>query len=68
MSSWLTKGLWQQVLDELSVIPNVQHTVDAGVHELFLVVAQVLCHILRHKHNVALHIHHEEEAIQGLEG
>lgn len=67
-SSRLTEGLWQQVLDELGVIPDVQHTVDTGVHQLLLVVAQVLGHILRHKHDVALHVHHEEEAIQGLEG
>lgn len=46
----------------------MQHTVDAGVHQLLLVIAQVLGHILRHKHNVTLHIHHKEEAVQGLEG
>lgn len=68
MSSRLTEGFGQQVLDELSVIPDVQHAVDTGVHQLLLVVAQVLGHILRHEHNVALHVHHKEEAIQGLEG
>lgn len=68
MSSRLTEGLWQQVLDELGVIPNVQHAVDTGVHQLLLVVAKVLGHVLRHEHDVALHVHHEEEAIQGLEG
>lgn len=50
------------------MIPDVQHTVDAGVHQLLLVVAQVLGHILRHEYNVALHVHHKEEAIQGLRG
>lgn len=67
MSSRLTKGLWQQVLDELGMIPDMQHAVDTGVHQLLLVVPQVLGHILRHKHDVALHVHHEEEAVQGLE-
>lgn len=50
------------------MIPNMQHTVDAGVHELLLVVVQVLGHILRHEHDVALHVHHEKKAIQGLKG
>lgn len=68
ISSTLTKGFRQQVLDELSMIPDMQHAVDTGVHQLFLVVAKVLGHILRHKHYVAFHVHHKEEAIQGLEG
>lgn len=68
MSLKLTEGLRQQVLDEFGVIPDVQHAVDTGVHQLLLVVAQVLGHILRHKHDVAFHVHHEEEAIQGLKG
>lgn len=50
------------------MIPDVQHAVDTGVHQLLLVVAQVLGHILRNKYNVTLHIHHKEEAVQGLEG
>lgn len=29
---WLTEGFGQQVLDELGVIPDVQHAVDTGVH------------------------------------
>lgn len=45
----------------------MQHAVDTGVHELLLVVMQVLGHILRHKHDVALHVNHEEKAIQGLQ-
>lgn len=49
------------------MISNMQHAVDTGVHELLLVVVQVLGHVLRHKHNVALHVHHKEKAIQGLE-
>jgi len=64
---WLTEGFGQQVLDELGMIPDVQHAVDAGVHELLLVVAQVLGHVFRHKHDVTLHVHHKEEAVQGLE-
>lgn len=50
------------------MISNMQHAVDTGVHELLLVVVQVLGHVLRHEHDVALHVHHEEKAIQGLEG
>lgn len=46
----------------------MQHAVDTGVHQLLLVVAQVLGHILRHEHDVTLHVHHKEEAVQGLEG
>lgn len=46
----------------------MQHAVDTGVHELLLVVVQVLGHVLRHEHDVALHVHHKEKAIQGLEG
>lgn len=64
----LTKGFGQQVLDELSMIPDMQHTVDTCVHQLLLVVAQVLGDILRHEHDVTLHVHHKEEAVQGLEG
>lgn len=64
----LTEGFGQQVLDELSMIPDMQHAVDTGVHQLLLVVAQVLGDILRHEHNVSLHVHHKEEAVQGLEG
>lgn len=64
----LTEGFGKQVLDELRVIPDVQHAVDAGVHQLFLVIAQVLGHILRYEHDVTLHVHHKEETVQGLEG
>ena len=67
ISSRLTEGFGQQVLDELSMIPDVQHAVDTGVHQLLLVVAQVLGYILRHEHNITFHVHHEEEAVQGLE-
>lgn len=70
-SGWrvgLTEGFGQQVLDELGVVSDVQHAVDAGVHQLLLVVVQVLRHVLGHKHDVALHVHHEKEAVQGLCG
>lgn len=49
------------------MISNMQHAVDTGVHELLLVVMQVLGHVLRHKHDVTLHVNHEEKAIQGLQ-
>lgn len=67
-SGGLTEGFRQQVLDELGVISDVQHAVHTGVHQLLLVVAQVLGHVLRDKHDVALHVHHEEEAVKGLKG
>lgn len=63
----LTEGFRQQVLDELGVISNMQHAVHAGVHQLLLVVAQVLGHVLRHKHDVALHVHHKEETVKRLQ-
>lgn len=50
------------------MISDVQHAVDAGVHQLFLLVAQILADVLRDKHYVALHVDHEEEAVQGLRG
>ena len=62
----LTEGFGQQVLDELRMIPDVQHAVDTSVHQLLLVVAQVLGHIFRHEHDVTLHVHHKEEAVQCL--
>lgn len=48
------------------MVSYMQDAVNAGVHQLFLIVAQVLRHILRYKHDVALHVHHKEEPIQGL--
>lgn len=44
----------------------MQHAVDAGVHQLLLLVAQILADILRHKHYVAFHVDNKEEAVQGL--
>lgn len=67
ISRGLTEGFRQQVLDELGMISDVQHAVHAGVHQLLLVVAQVLGHVLRHEHDVALHVHHEEETVEGLQ-
>lgn len=63
-----TQALRQEVLDELGVIPDVQHVVDVGVHQLLLLVAKVLADVLRDKHDVAVHVDHEEEAVQGLRG
>lgn len=44
----------------------MQHAVDASVHQLLLLVAQILAHVLRHKNDVALHVDHKKEAVQGL--
>lgn len=63
-----TQALRQEVLDELGVISHVQHVVDVGVHQLLLLVAKVLTDVLRDKHDVAIHVDHEEEAVQGLRG
>lgn len=41
----LTQALWQEVLDELGVVSNVQHAVDAGVHQVLLLVPQILADI-----------------------
>lgn len=62
----LTQALGQEVLDELGVIANVQHAVDAGVHQVLLLVPQILADVFGDKHYVALHVDHEKEAVQGL--
>lgn len=67
-SEILTEALGQKVLDELSVVANVQHGVDAGVHQVLLLVAQILADVLGDKHDVSLHVDHEEEAVQRLDG
>lgn len=64
----LTQALRQEVLDELSVISNMQHAVYAGVNQLLLLAAQILADVLRDKHYVALHVDHKKEAVQGLWG
>lgn len=63
-----TQALGQEVLDELGVISNVQHAVDAGVHQVLLLVPQILADIFGDKHDVSLHVDHEKEAVQGLSG
>lgn len=68
LSAILTLALGQEVLDELGMISNMQHAVDTGVHELLLLVAQVLANVFRDEHDVTLHVDHEKEAIQGLSG
>lgn len=68
LSVVLTQALRQEVLDKLGVISNMQHAVDAGVHQLLLLVTQILADVLRDKHYVALHVDHEKEAVQGLRG
>lgn len=65
-SAALTEALGQKVLDELSVVANMQYAVDAGVHQVLLLVAQILADVLRDKHDVSLHVDHEEESVQRL--
>lgn len=61
-----TEAFGQQVLDKLGMVANVQDAVDAGVDQLLLLVQQILTDVLRHKHHVAFHVDHKEEAVQGL--
>ncbi len=68
LSLVLTQALWQEVLDELGVISNMQNAVDSGVHQFLLLVAQILADVLRDKHYVALHVDHKKEAVQCLRG
>lgn len=50
------------------MIPHVQDAVDAGVHELLLVVAQVAGDVLGDEDDPPLAVHDEEEAVQRLKG
>lgn len=60
-----TVGLGQVLVQLLPVI-LMEDVVDRGVDELLLFVLQVLGHVVRHKHDAALSVHHKQEAIQGL--
>lgn len=59
----LTMWLGQEVFDEFCMVSYMQDAVHTGVHQLFLIIPQVLCHVLWHKHDVPLHVHHEEETV-----
>lgn len=63
---FLTVGLGQ-VLVKLLPVVLVKNVVHAGVDELLLFVLQVLRHVVRHEHDAALPVYHEQEAIQSLE-
>lgn len=65
MCVFLTVGLGQ-VLVQLLPVVLVQDVVHAGVDQLLLFVLQVLRHIVRHEHDAALPVHHEQEAVQSL--
>lgn len=65
MCVFLTVGLGQ-VLVQLLPVVLVQDVVHAGVDQLLLFVLQVLRHIIRHKHDASLSVHHEQEAVQSL--
>lgn len=52
---------------ELLPVLVVDDVVHAGVDQLLLLVLQVLRHVVRHKHDAALPVDDEKEAIQGLE-
>ena len=61
----LTTSLWE-VLVELLPVVLMEDIVHAGVNELFLLVLQVLGDVVGHKHDAALSVHHEQEAVQSL--
>lgn len=65
MSPSLTAGLGE-ILVELLAVLVVDDVVDAGVDQLFLLVLQVLRHVVRHEHDAALPVDHKQEAVQGL--
>lgn len=60
-----TTGFGQVFLQLLTVL-LMQDVIDTGVDQLLLLVLQILSHIVRHKHNVSLSVHHKQEAIQRL--
>lgn len=62
----LTVSPWQVFMKVLPVL-FMQDVVHAGVDKLLLLVLQVLGHVVRHKHDAALPVHHEQEAIQSLQ-
>ncbi len=62
---FLTVGLGQVLVELLSVV-LMKNSVHAGVYEFLLFVLQVLRHVVRHKHDAALPVHHKQEAIQSL--
>lgn len=64
-SSSLTAGLGE-ILVELLAVLIVDDVVDAGVDQLFLLVLQVLRHVVRHEHDAALPVDNKQEAVQGL--
>ena len=55
-----------EVLVELLAVFLMEDIVHAGVDELFLFVLQVLGDVVRHKHDTALPVYHEQEAVQCL--
>lgn len=44
---------------ELLPVVLMEDVVDGGADELFLFVLQVLGHVVRHKHDAALSVHHK---------
>lgn len=61
-----TAGFGQVFLQLLTVL-LMQDVIDTGVDQLLLLELQILSHIVRHKHNVSLSVHHEQKAIQRLQ-
>lgn len=57
-----------QVLVELLPVAVMENVVHTGADELLLFVLQVLRHVVRHKHDAALPVHHKEETIKCLRG
>lgn len=55
-----------QVLVELLPVVLMENVVHAGVDELLLFVLQVLSHVVRHKYDAPLPVHHKQETVQSL--
>lgn len=55
-----------QVFLQLFTVLLMQDVIDTGVDQLLLFVLQILSHIVGHKHDASLSVHHKKEAIQCL--
>lgn len=61
-------GRFGQILVEGLPVVIVDDVVHAGVDELLLLVLKVLRHVVRHKHNASLSVHHKKKPVEGLRG
>ena len=62
----LTVVTGRQEVEEVGMVSGVQQVIEAGAQQLLLLAAQVLAHVVGHKHQSALPPDHQEERVQGL--